>query len=113
MGGNQQYKLSRKFLGIQGHELLDGKGLPNTQHKGWTQTQTQAQHCAISNPETTIKDKRPKPRGRVEAGEGGGFGWGGEKMQTTVIEQQLKKNKNPRQRDGSISLQRHRDTGKK
>ena len=33
-----------------------------------------------------------KPRGRVEAGEGGEFGWGvgrgGEKMQTTVIEQQ-------------------------
>ena len=37
-----------------------------------------------------------KPRGRVEVGEGGGFVWGGwdgggEKMQTTVIEQQLKK----------------------
>ena len=33
-----------------------------------------------------------KPRGRVEAGEGGGFGRvvgrGGEKMQATVIEQQ-------------------------
>ena len=35
----------------------------------------------------TIKDTRTKPRGRVEAGEGGGFGWGGEKMQTTLIEQ--------------------------
>ena len=41
---------------------------------------------------TTIKDTWTKPRGRVEAGEGGGLagvGWsGGEKMQTTVIEQQ-------------------------
>ena len=36
----------------------------------------------------TIKDTGTKPRGRVEAGEGGGFGCGGEKMQTTVIEQQ-------------------------
>ena len=40
---------------------------------------------------TTIKDTWTKPRWRVEAGEGGGFGWGGverwEKMQTTVIEQ--------------------------
>ena len=40
----------------------------------------------------TIKDTRTKSRGRVEEGEGGGFGWGGwrdgEKMQTTVIEQQ-------------------------
>ena len=40
---------------------------------------------------TTIKDTRTKPRGRVEARGGGGFGWGGEsgrgKMQTTVIEQ--------------------------
>ena len=35
----------------------------------------------------TIKDTWTKPRGRVEAGEGGGFGWGGEKMQTTLIEQ--------------------------
>ena len=26
---------------------------------------------------TTIKDTRTKPRGGVEAGEGGGFGWGG------------------------------------
>ena len=26
----------------------------------------------------TIKDKWTKSRGRVEAGEGGGFGWGGE-----------------------------------
>ena len=25
--------------------------------------------------ETTIKDTRTKPRGRVEAEEGGGFGW--------------------------------------
>ena len=37
------------------------------------------------------KGHRTKPRGRVEAGEGGGFGWGGVegwgKMQTTVIEQ--------------------------
>ena len=42
---------------------------------------------------TTIKDTWTKPRGRVEAREGGGFGCGGrgsggEKMQTTVIEQQ-------------------------
>ena len=37
---------------------------------------------------TTIKDTWTKPRRRVEAGEGGGFGWGGEKMQTTVIAQQ-------------------------
>ena len=40
---------------------------------------------------TTIKDTWTKPRGRVEAGEGDGFDWGGveggEKMQTTVIEQ--------------------------
>ena len=45
----------------------------------------------------TIKDTWTKSRGRVEAGEGGGVGWGGlagvgwrggEKMQTTVIEQQ-------------------------
>ena len=43
---------------------------------------------------TTIKDTWTKPSGRVEAGEVGGFGWGGvegwEKMQTTVTEQ-LKK----------------------
>ena len=37
---------------------------------------------------TTIKDTWSKPRGRVEAREGGGFGWGMEKMQTNVIEQQ-------------------------
>ena len=41
---------------------------------------------------TTIKDTCSKSMGRVEAREGGGFGWGGgrggEKMQTTVIEQQ-------------------------
>ena len=41
---------------------------------------------------TTIKDTWTKPRGRVEAREGGGFGWdrgsGGRKMQTIVIEQQ-------------------------
>ena len=37
---------------------------------------------------TTIKDTWTKPRGKVEAREGGGFGWGGGKMQTTVIEQQ-------------------------
>ena len=40
---------------------------------------------------TPIKDTWTKPRGRVEAREEGGFGWsgvrGGEKMQTTVIEQ--------------------------
>ena len=40
---------------------------------------------------TTIKDTRTKQRGRVEAREGGGFGWGGgrdgEKMHTTVTEQ--------------------------
>ena len=36
---------------------------------------------------TTIKDTWTKPRGREEAREGGGFGWGEEKMQTTVIEQ--------------------------
>ena len=35
----------------------------------------------------TIKDTWTKPRGRVEAREGGGFGWGEEKMQTIVIEQ--------------------------
>ena len=28
---------------------------------------------------TTIKDTWPKPRGRVEGGEGGGFSWGGVK----------------------------------
>ena len=41
---------------------------------------------------TTIKDRWTKSRGRVEAREGGGFGWGGgsggKKMQRTVIEQQ-------------------------
>ena len=37
---------------------------------------------------TAIKDTGTKPRGRVEAREGGGFGCGGEKIQTTVIEQQ-------------------------
>ena len=40
---------------------------------------------------TSNKGHKTKPRGRLEAGEGGGFGWGGvggEKMQTTVIEQQ-------------------------
>lgn len=36
MGRNHQYKISRKFLGIHGHVLLDGKSLPNTQHKGCT-----------------------------------------------------------------------------
>ena len=42
----------------------------------------------------TIKDKQTKRRERAEVGKGGGFGWGGvgwrggEKMQTTVIEQQ-------------------------
>ena len=39
---------------------------------------------------TTIKDTWTKSRGRMEARKGGGFGWGGEKMQTTVIKQQLK-----------------------
>ena len=37
---------------------------------------------------TTIKDTWTKPRAGVEAGEGGGFGWDGEKRQTTVTEQQ-------------------------
>ena len=41
---------------------------------------------------TTMKDPWTKPRGRVEAREGGGFGRGGgsdgRKMQTTIIEQQ-------------------------
>ena len=37
---------------------------------------------------TTIKDKWTKPRGRVEAGKGGGFGGGGVKMQATIIEEQ-------------------------
>ena len=41
---------------------------------------------------TTVKDTWTKPRRRVEAREGGRFGWGGgsgeAKMQTTVIEQQ-------------------------
>ena len=36
---------------------------------------------------TTVKDTWTKPRGRVEAREGGGFGWGGGKMQT-IIEKQ-------------------------
>ena len=36
---------------------------------------------------TTVKDAWTKPRGRTEAREGGGFGWGGGEMQTTVIEQ--------------------------
>ena len=36
---------------------------------------------------TTIKDTWTKPRGRVEAGEGSGFGWGGEKIQASVTEQ--------------------------
>ena len=37
----------------------------------------------------TPKDTWTKPRGRVEAREGGGLSWlAGEKMQTTVIEQQ-------------------------
>ena len=40
---------------------------------------------------TTIEDTWTKPRGRMEAREGGGFGWGwGEHwgdMQTTVIKQ--------------------------
>ena len=49
---------------------------------------------------TTIKDTWTKPSGRVEVGEGGGLagwvvGWmDGEKMQTTVIEQQFKKRNN-------------------
>ena len=37
---------------------------------------------------TTIKDTWTKPRGRMEAEKRGGFGWSGEKMQTTVFEQQ-------------------------
>ena len=40
---------------------------------------------------TTIKDTWTQPRGRVEAREGGEFGWGGRsggRMWTTVIEQQ-------------------------
>ena len=37
---------------------------------------------------TTIEDTWTKPRGGVEAREGGGFGWGWGQMQTTVIEQQ-------------------------
>ena len=39
---------------------------------------------------SSIKDTWTKSRGRMKAGEGGGFDWGGvkgwEKMQTTVIE---------------------------
>ena len=34
------------------------------------------------------KGHKDKSRGRVEAGEGDGFGWGGEKMQTNLTEQQ-------------------------
>ena len=34
------------------------------------------------------KGHMDKTKGRVEAREEGGFRWGGEKMQTTVIEQQ-------------------------
>ena len=34
------------------------------------------------------KGHMAKTKERVEAGEGGGFGWSGEKMQKTVIEQQ-------------------------
>ena len=34
------------------------------------------------------KGHMDKTKGRVETREGGGFGWGGEKIQTTVIEQQ-------------------------
>ena len=34
---------------------------------------------------TTIKDTWTKPR-RVEEGEGGGNGWAGGKMQTTVLD---------------------------
>ena len=41
---------------------------------------------------TIIRDTGTKPRGQVEAREGGGFGWvrgsGEGKMKTTVIEQQ-------------------------
>ena len=37
---------------------------------------------------TTIKDTWRKPRGRVEAREERRFGWGGDKIQTTEIEQQ-------------------------
>ena len=36
---------------------------------------------------TTIKDTWTKPSGRVEARQGGGFGWGWEKMLSTVMEQ--------------------------
>ena len=39
-----------------------------------TQTIFKKKHNYIG---TTIKDTWAKPRGRVEAGEGGGFGWGG------------------------------------
>ena len=38
--------------------------------------------------EPTIKDTWRKPRGRVEAREERRFGWGGDKIQTTEIEQQ-------------------------
>ena len=48
---------------------------------------------------TAIKDTWTKPRGRVEAREGGGFGWGGGKIQTTVIEQQLNNLKIGKKRD--------------
>ena len=34
------------------------------------------------------KGHMDKTKGGVEEGEGGGFGWGGEKMQTTITEQQ-------------------------
>ena len=37
---------------------------------------------------TTINDTGTKPRGKVEVGEGGGFGWGGEKIKTIAVEQQ-------------------------
>ena len=51
-------------------------------------SQKESENPSPHYPGTTIKDTWMKPRGRVEAREGGGFGWGGEKMKTSVIEQQ-------------------------
>ena len=48
------------------HKLARGEGVRDSEEKGFQEL-------------TAIKDTWTKPRGRVEAREGGAFGWGGGK----------------------------------
>ena len=52
------------------------KGNPNALLVGMQTGVATVEYSTTFPQKTTIKDTWIKPRGRVEAGEGGGFGWG-------------------------------------